>query len=84
MQWEKIEETELIPLWTVEDVRYWFGVERAERCWEIRVNPYQGISARARTSTVQRYDRGEWHVYEQTYMGTNLLEMHLDAQWAVN
>ena len=41
---------ELIPLW--------FGIKHAERCWEIRVNPYQGIRARARTSTVQRYDRG--------------------------
>ena len=24
----------------MEDAQYWFLVERAEHCWEIRVNPY--------------------------------------------
>ena len=62
------------------DIWYWFGVERAESCWEIRVNPYHGIKARAQTSTVQRYDMGEWHAYEQTYTRTNLVEVHLDGQ----
>ena len=46
-------------------IQLWFGVECAEQCWETRVNPYQGIRARAWTSTVQIYGRGERHAYEQ-------------------
>ena len=34
------QQSKLIPLWPEEDVRYWCGVEREERYWEIRVNPY--------------------------------------------
>ena len=61
----------------IELIRLWFGVERAERCWEIIINPYQGIRARARTSTVQRYDRGEWHAHERTYTRKNKIEVRI-------
>ena len=65
----------LIPLWMVEDVWYWFGVELAERCWVIRVNPYQGIRAHTQTSTFQRHDRGELHAYKRTYTRTDWIEV---------
>ena len=67
----------VIPLWTVEDVRYWFGVKPAECCWEIRVNPYQGIRAPTRKSTVQRYNRWEWNEYKRMYTRTNKIEMRI-------
>ena len=61
--------SELIPLW--------FGVECAERFWDTRVNPYQGIREIAQTSTVQRYNRLERNAYERMYARTNEIEVHI-------